>query len=85
MAQPKPPMLTDLAKRHTPGELFWILKHGIKMSDAVLGRPWRRGSVEYRRPYEKLPGTVAGAAGGRATHSEGLGTVQALNITTIRS
>ena len=29
---PKPPVLTDVAKRFTPGELFWILKNGIKMS-----------------------------------------------------
>ena len=29
---PKPPVLTDVAKRYTPGELFWILKNGIKMS-----------------------------------------------------
>lgn len=29
---PKPPVLTDAAKRYTPGELFWILKNGIKMS-----------------------------------------------------
>lgn len=29
---PKPPVLTDVAQRYTPGELFWILKHGIKMS-----------------------------------------------------
>ncbi len=29
---PKPPVLTDTAKRYTPGELFWILKNGIKMS-----------------------------------------------------
>lgn len=29
---PHPPALTDVSKRYTPGELFWILKHGIKMS-----------------------------------------------------
>lgn len=29
---PKPPVLTDVARRYTPGELFWILKNGIKMS-----------------------------------------------------
>lgn len=29
---PKPPVLTDASKRYTPGELFWILKNGIKMS-----------------------------------------------------
>ena len=29
---PHPPVLTDVAQRRTPGELFWILKNGIKMS-----------------------------------------------------
>ncbi len=29
---PQPPELTDVAARYTPGELFWILKNGIKMS-----------------------------------------------------
>ncbi|MSP00947.1 MAG: cytochrome c [Acetobacteraceae bacterium] len=29
---PRPADLTDVAKRYTPGELFWILKNGIKMS-----------------------------------------------------
>jgi len=29
---PAPPNLKDVASRYTPGELFWILKNGIKMS-----------------------------------------------------
>lgn len=29
---PQPPDLTKVASRLTPGELFWILKNGIKMS-----------------------------------------------------
>ncbi len=29
---PEPPELTNVAARYTPGELFWILKNGIKMS-----------------------------------------------------
>ena len=29
---PQPPDLTDVSKRYTPAELFWILKNGIKMS-----------------------------------------------------
>lgn len=29
---PKPPTLTEAAKKWTPSELFWIVKHGIKMS-----------------------------------------------------
>lgn len=29
---PQPPDLTNVSKRYTPAELFWILKNGIKMS-----------------------------------------------------
>lgn len=29
---PQPPDLADVSKRYTSPELFWILKHGIKMS-----------------------------------------------------
>jgi hypothetical protein len=29
---PRPPNLAAAASRYTPGEVFWILKHGIKMS-----------------------------------------------------
>ena len=29
---PKPPALTEAARQWTPGELFWILRNGIKMS-----------------------------------------------------
>jgi mono/diheme cytochrome c family protein len=29
---PQPPDLKDAAKQYTAGELFWILKHGIKMT-----------------------------------------------------
>lgn len=29
---PPPPDLTGVSKRYSPGELFWILKNGIKMS-----------------------------------------------------
>lgn len=29
---PEPPELTNVSSRYTPGELFWILKNGIKMS-----------------------------------------------------
>jgi len=29
---PQPPNLTDVSARYTSGELFWILKNGIKMS-----------------------------------------------------
>jgi cytochrome c553 len=28
---PRPPDLTDVSKRYSPAELFWILKNGIKM------------------------------------------------------
>ena len=29
---PQPSDLTDVTTRHTPGQLFWILKNGIKMT-----------------------------------------------------
>jgi cytochrome c553 len=29
---PRPPNLADAARFYTPGELFWIIKHGIRMS-----------------------------------------------------
>ena len=29
---PKPPALTASAKQWSPGELFWIIRNGIKMS-----------------------------------------------------
>jgi len=29
---PQPPDLRNIAKQYTAGELFWILKHGIKMT-----------------------------------------------------
>ena len=29
---PQPPVLTDSAKQYSPGELFWIIQNGIKMS-----------------------------------------------------
>lgn len=57
---PQPPDLTNVASRHTPGELFWILKNGIKMSgmpsmandgDAML---WSTVAL-----LQKLPGMSA--------------------------
>ena len=29
---PRPPNLVDAARSYTPGELFWIIKHGIRMT-----------------------------------------------------
>jgi mono/diheme cytochrome c family protein len=29
---PRPPNLADSARGYTPGELFWIIKHGIRMT-----------------------------------------------------
>jgi mono/diheme cytochrome c family protein len=29
---PRPPDLTDVSKRYTPAQLFWIIKNGIKMT-----------------------------------------------------
>jgi mono/diheme cytochrome c family protein len=76
---PKPPVLTNVASRFTPGELFWILKNGIKMS----GMPsWAdHGDDELWNAVaflEKLPGmtpeqygklvVAAQAAGGHHMH-----------------
>jgi mono/diheme cytochrome c family protein len=54
---PQPPNLAEAAKHYSPGELFWILKHGIKMS----GMPaWNDHSDEELWAtvafLEKLPG-----------------------------
>lgn len=57
---PQPPDLTNVSKRYTPSELFWIIKNGIKMSampsmaddgDDML---WATVGV-----LEKLPGMSA--------------------------
>ena len=79
---PKPPVLTDVATRYTPGELFWVLKNGIKMS----GMPswsdhgdddlWNTVAFMERLPgmseqdYGKLV-MAAMAAGGHHMHSGG--------------
>jgi mono/diheme cytochrome c family protein len=57
---PKPPTLTEAARRYTPGELFWILKNGIKMT----GMPsWRdHGDDDLWNTVafmQKLPGMTA--------------------------
>jgi mono/diheme cytochrome c family protein len=78
---PKPPALTDAAKRWTPGELFWIVKNGIKMS----GMPswadhgdedlWNAVAFLETLPalstpdYEKLVAESA-AAGGHMMHGD---------------
>jgi mono/diheme cytochrome c family protein len=78
---PKPPVLTDAAKRYSPGELFWILKNGLKMT----GMPsWGdHGDEELWNAVaflEKLPGlkpddyaslvAAAKAAGGHHAHGD---------------
>lgn len=59
---PQPPSLTDISKRYTPTQLFWIVKHGLKMSgmpsmaddgDDLL---WATVGL-----LEKLPGMTPGA------------------------
>lgn len=76
---PKPPALTDAAKQWTPGELFWIVKHGIKMSGmpswADHGDEDLWNAVAF---IEKLPGmsdadysklvAESAAAGGHMMH-----------------
>lgn len=57
---PPPPDLTEVSKRYTPGELFWILKNGIKMSGmpamADDGDDMLWATVGF---LEKLPGMSA--------------------------
>jgi mono/diheme cytochrome c family protein len=54
---PQPPDLAEAANRYSPSELFWIVKHGIKMSgmpawnDHSDGELWATVSL-----LEKLPG-----------------------------
>ena len=54
---PSPPNLKEAASRYTPGELFWILKNGIKMSAmpsmASDGDEMLWSTVAF---LEKLPG-----------------------------
>lgn len=78
---PKPPVLTNVAKRYTRAELFWILKNGIKMSGmpswADHGDDDLWNIVEF---LEKLPGmdsaayqalvAQADAAGGHHMHHD---------------
>ena len=79
---PKPPALTDAAKQYTPGELFWILKNGIKMTampswgDHGDEDLWNTVAFLERLPgmkheeYEALT-TAAEAAGGHHKHGAG--------------
>jgi len=76
---PKPPVLTNVSHRFTPGELFWILKNGIKMSGMPSwgdhGDDALWNAVAF---LEKLPGmtpeaygklvVAAQAAGGHHMH-----------------
>lgn len=76
---PKPPALTDAAKKWTPGELFWIVRNGIKMSGmpswADHGDDDLWNAVAF---IEKLPGmsdadygklvAESAAAGGHMMH-----------------
>jgi mono/diheme cytochrome c family protein len=54
---PQPPKLADAARRYTPAELFWIAKHGIRMTgmpawgDHTDGELWATVAL-----VEKLPG-----------------------------
>jgi mono/diheme cytochrome c family protein len=54
---PRPPDLTNVGRRYTPAELFWILKNGIKMSGmpsmADDGNDLLWATVGF---LEKLPG-----------------------------
>ena len=53
---PKPPNLADAAKRYTPGELFWIVKNGIKMSGMPAWNDHSDGELWSTVAFlEKLP------------------------------
>jgi mono/diheme cytochrome c family protein len=76
---PKPPTLAEVAKKWTPRELFWIVKHGIKMSgmpswaDHSDDDLWNTVAFLERLPgmseadYEKLV-EESRAAGGHVMH-----------------
>jgi mono/diheme cytochrome c family protein len=54
---PQPPNLAGAAKRYSPAELFWILKHGIKMSGMPAWSDHSDGELWATVAFlEKLPG-----------------------------
>ena len=71
---PKPPVLTHVSDRYTPGELFWILKNGIKMSgmpswgDHGDDQLWN--AVAF---LEKLPGMTPEQYGALVKEAEAAG------------
>jgi mono/diheme cytochrome c family protein len=73
---PRPPNLADAARYYTPGELFWIVKHGIRMTgmpawgDHSDDEIWATVAL-----IEKLPGMTGqeyvellAASGARSGH-----------------
>ena len=43
---PQPPNLADAARAYSPGELFWIVKHGIRMTGMLSwGEPFRQRTM----------------------------------------
>lgn len=76
---PKPPSLTEVSKRFAPGELFWILKNGIKMTGMPAWGDHSDDDLWNAVAFlEKLPGMTpeeyrhlkveAEAAGGHHVH-----------------
>jgi hypothetical protein len=77
---PHPPNLADAARFYTPGELFWIVKHGIRMTGMPAWRDhtddelWATVAL-----IEKLPGMterdyaklIAASQGQGEHHHEG--------------
>jgi mono/diheme cytochrome c family protein len=54
---PQPPNLPEAAERYSPGELFWILKHGIKMTGMPAWNDHSDGELWATVAFvEKLPG-----------------------------
>jgi mono/diheme cytochrome c family protein len=80
---PQPPNLAETAKRYSPGELFWILKNGIKMTgmpawnDHSDDELWATVAFVKKLPgmseeeYAKLVMTNAMQGGGDPHHGTG--------------
>ena len=68
----RPPSLTRASEKYTPAELFWIMKHGIKMSGmpamADDGDPMLWSTVAFVQRIPHLNGRVSMICGARRRH-----------------